>query len=258
MTACYLNNIYLLFLPAHTSHVLQPLDLGCFSSLKTAYRRLVNDYITLSDITRVGKAKFLEFYATARQTGLRKSNILSGWKAIGLWPKSLHKPLRSRWVVVQPSILLPDLPSTTPAIISPKCGRDVRNQWVAKQCSPSTRLFNRKTSIALDNAIFTCIEKDRQITSLREQLEQAKPAKRRKIVQEPNERFICLAQVLAQSNQTVEQRIRRPQQETGSPEESGSESEQDAVFTRRSSRARRPTRRYIERDDAEDESNPES
>ena len=96
MTICYLHNVYLLFLPAHTSHVLQPLDLGCFSSLKTAYRRLVSDYIALSDTTRIGKAAFLEFYAEAREIGLRERNICSGWKATGLWPKSIHKPLRSR------------------------------------------------------------------------------------------------------------------------------------------------------------------
>jgi DDE superfamily endonuclease len=66
MTICYLNNIYFLFLLAHTSHVLQPLDLGCFSSLKTEYRRQVGDYTALTDKTRVGKAKFLEFYAKAR------------------------------------------------------------------------------------------------------------------------------------------------------------------------------------------------
>ena len=47
----------------------------------------------------------------------------------------------------------------------------------------------------------------REITSLRLQLEQAKPAKRRKVVQDPNERFMSLAQVLAQSNQRPEQRI---------------------------------------------------
>src|SRR5882757_7170022 len=100
MTACYLNNIYLLFLPAHTSHVLQPLDLGCFSSLKTAYRRLVNEYITLTDTTKVGKAAFLEFYAKARESGLREDNIRSRWRATGLYPKNVTKPLQSRWVVV--------------------------------------------------------------------------------------------------------------------------------------------------------------
>ena len=59
--------IYSLFLPARTSHILQPLDLGCFSSLKAAYRRLVSEYIARTDTTKVGKANFLEFYAKARE-----------------------------------------------------------------------------------------------------------------------------------------------------------------------------------------------
>src|SRR5436305_14704477 len=100
MTICYLNNVHLLFLPAHTSHVLQPLDLGCFSSLKTAYRRLVSEYTALTDTTKVGKANFLEFYAKAREIGLREENIRSGWKATGLYPKNVAKPLASRWVIV--------------------------------------------------------------------------------------------------------------------------------------------------------------
>jgi len=36
MWECYLNNIYLLFLPPHTSHVMQPLDLTVFFPLKIA------------------------------------------------------------------------------------------------------------------------------------------------------------------------------------------------------------------------------
>ncbi|KAI8410901.1 hypothetical protein FOFC_07495 [Fusarium oxysporum] len=88
MTMCYLNNVHLLFFPAHTSHVLQPLDLSCFSSLKTAYRRLVGEHTALTDTTKVGKVNFLEFYAKAREIGLRKENVQSGWKAIGLYPKN--------------------------------------------------------------------------------------------------------------------------------------------------------------------------
>ena len=61
MIICYLNNAYLLFLPAHTSYVLQPLDLGCFSSLKATYWRQIGEFNTLTDETKFGKAKFLEF-----------------------------------------------------------------------------------------------------------------------------------------------------------------------------------------------------
>ena len=100
--------------------------------------------------------------------------------------------------------------------------------------------------------------KDREITSLRIQLEQARPAKRRKVVQDPNERFVSLAQVLAQSNQGPEQRVRQLQQEIASEVESSSESEEEAVIMRRSGRARLPTRRFLERDAVEDESNLES
>jgi len=36
MWHCFQNNIYLLFLPPHASHVLQPLDISVFSPLKAA------------------------------------------------------------------------------------------------------------------------------------------------------------------------------------------------------------------------------
>ena len=75
MTACFLSNVYLLFLPAYTSHVTQPLDLGCFSSLKTIYRRLIGDFVASTDETRLGKAKFLEFYAEAYKIAFCKQNI---------------------------------------------------------------------------------------------------------------------------------------------------------------------------------------
>jgi hypothetical protein len=46
---CKENNIYTLRIPPHSSHLLQPLDVGCFSPLKRAYSReiesLICDYI---------------------------------------------------------------------------------------------------------------------------------------------------------------------------------------------------------------------
>lgn len=41
MLACFDAKVWLNFLPPHTSQVLQPLDLGPFSVLKRAYRRLL-------------------------------------------------------------------------------------------------------------------------------------------------------------------------------------------------------------------------
>ena len=96
MTIYYLNNVHMLFLPAHTSHVLQFLNLGCFFSLKTAYRRFLGEHSALTDTTKIGKANFLEFYAKAREISLREENIRFGWKATRLYPKNVAKPLNSR------------------------------------------------------------------------------------------------------------------------------------------------------------------
>ena len=65
------------------------------ASLKTAYQRFLGEYSALMDITKVGKANFLEFYAKAWEINLREENIRSGWKATELYPKNMAKPLNS-------------------------------------------------------------------------------------------------------------------------------------------------------------------
>lgn len=251
MTMCYLNNIYLLFFPAHTSHILQPLDLGCFSSLKTAYRRLVNEYTALTDTTKVGKARFLEFYAEARKIGLREQCVRSGWKATGLYPKNPAKPLNSRWIVV------PKRPGTPPPITkdisTPKRGGDVVKLLAGKSRSPASRRCIRKAAAALDKIAIEVAMKDREIAALREQLSQARPTKRRKVKQDPNERFISLSQILSQANQEPSQRTLKAASTQEVDEESSSESEEEPAPTRRSARNRRPTKRYLERDLSADE-----
>lgn len=96
MWECFLHNIQLVFLPPHTSHVLQPLDLAVFSSLKTSYRKQVGFLSLLTDSTPIGKRNFLRCYYKARLDALIARNIKSGWKASGLWPVNSAKPLMSR------------------------------------------------------------------------------------------------------------------------------------------------------------------
>jgi len=72
---CLENNIYLLFLPAHTSHVLQPLDLTIFSALKRAYRKELQKLNSLLDSTSIGKRNFLICYQKAHQESFTSSNI---------------------------------------------------------------------------------------------------------------------------------------------------------------------------------------
>ena len=246
MTICYLNNVYLLFLPAHTSHVLQPLDLGCFSSLKAAYQRQIGEFNTLTDKTKIGKAKFLEFYSKARQIGLNKTNIQSGWRATGLYPKNVNKPLRSRWVVTpRPKTPPPPLDSN---IATPKRGCDLLRLLAEKKRSPTSRLSVRKAALALDRVAIEMTLCDREIEQLQTLLDRAHPPKRRKVTQNPNERFINLAQILAQTNQEPGQRVRKTKNATPEADKEDSSESEDSEPTRQTGWDRRPTQRYLERD----------
>ena len=230
------------------------MDLGCFSSLKTTYRRLIGEYIALTDTTRIRKANFLEFYAKAREIGLREENVRSGWKATGLYPKSVAKPLRSRWVTEPRQLATP--PPITSDILTPKRGGDVIKLFTEKTSSLASRISIRKTAAALDKVAMEVTIRDRKIKRLRAELAQAKPPKRRKVVQDPNERFTSLAQILAQANQEPQQRVRKAKEVSAAEGESSSESEEseeEAAPARRSVRERRPTKRYLERDSSVDE-----
>ena len=120
---CFENHIHLLFLPLHTSHVLQPLDLAVFSPLKSGYRKQVDLLVQATDSTAVGKRNFLYCYQKARIASLTGKNITSGWKAAGLWPVNLAKPLISRLllkdIVLQLGQTFRDLIHTSQASIRP-------------------------------------------------------------------------------------------------------------------------------------------
>lgn len=82
------NNIYTLCMPPHLSHLLQPLDVGCFSLLKRAYGRQVNDLIR-DHINHITKLKFLPAFRAAYDQAITKENICASFRGAGLVP---HNP----------------------------------------------------------------------------------------------------------------------------------------------------------------------
>jgi hypothetical protein len=74
------------YLPSNASHELQPLDVGCFSSLKSEYGRQIEE-IGLFDITASGsKRRFVEAYKAASTRAFQPSNIRNGFKHSGINP----------------------------------------------------------------------------------------------------------------------------------------------------------------------------
>jgi hypothetical protein len=72
-------------MPAHTSHILQPLDVSCFSPLKKVYGAQIEKKMRLS-INHISKEEFLPTFFTAYQQVMTTGNITSGFKATGLVP----------------------------------------------------------------------------------------------------------------------------------------------------------------------------
>ena len=72
-------------MPPHSSHILQPLDVGCFGPLKAAYVGQINNLIRVHK-THVSKEDFLATFYTAFQAAMTKSNIQGGFRGVGLVP----------------------------------------------------------------------------------------------------------------------------------------------------------------------------
>ncbi|KAJ3454583.1 hypothetical protein MRS44_013183 [Fusarium solani] len=82
---CEENNIITLCMPPHSSHLLQPLDVGCFGPLKKAYGREIEQLIRCS-ITHVSKTEFFPAFYAAHEAAMTKSNIEGGFRGAGLVP----------------------------------------------------------------------------------------------------------------------------------------------------------------------------
>jgi hypothetical protein len=82
---CKDNDIYTLCMPPHSSHLLQPLDVGCFSPLKRAYSREVESLIR-DRINHVTKLEFLPAIKAAFDRSFTSNNICSAFRGVGLVP----------------------------------------------------------------------------------------------------------------------------------------------------------------------------
>jgi hypothetical protein len=82
---CKVNNIITLYMPPHSSHLLQPLNVGCFGPLKKAYGREIERLIRRS-ITHVSKTEFFPAFHAAFQKTITVLNIKGGFRGARLAP----------------------------------------------------------------------------------------------------------------------------------------------------------------------------
>jgi hypothetical protein len=106
---CMQNDIDLLIMPPHCSHLLQPLDVGVFSAFKR-YHTVETHAISRLSSQRIPRSEWIELLSNARSKAMSRENILSGWRATGLWPATPMRVLAG---------LQQLLPPTTPQLRTP-------------------------------------------------------------------------------------------------------------------------------------------
>ncbi|KAL8299266.1 hypothetical protein RB593_009249 [Gaeumannomyces tritici] len=220
------NNVQLVYLPARSSHVLQPLDLAVFNTVKEAYRRHSGFFAAFCTSTVIGKRHFLNCYHKAREEALIPRVIKAGWAATGLWPLRISKPLMSPLLlensnakasqaakdaleaerVAQNTYSKYSMPFDM-VVATPKTTLQMRTQVATFahnfRLGRTARLLFQKLTKAYnekDIALVTCEQKTRRLEA---ELEVARPLKRKKVLPDLNEAFVRIGD------------IRRAQQEDG-------------------------------------------
>ena len=93
------HNIHLFILPAHTSHVLQPLDIGCFGPFERVYNADCHKYMREHSCTGVDKYSICGVACKAYSKALSPTNLINSFRKAGIYEfnpsvvnKSLFKP----------------------------------------------------------------------------------------------------------------------------------------------------------------------
>ena len=80
------NDIHMLCIPAHTTHILQPLDVGVFKSFKSFYYKACKKRIAAHPNRVITTEQIASLVGIAWPQALTPVNIMSGFKKCGIYP----------------------------------------------------------------------------------------------------------------------------------------------------------------------------
>lgn len=192
---CKDNKIIPVCMPPHSSHLLQPLDVGCFAPLKKAYSRQVENAMR-NRINHITKLEFLPCFKAAYNTAITASNIQGGFRGAGLVPFDPERVISTLDVKLRtPSPLLPtnnepwqsQTPSNTLEFESQSTL--IRDKYKREQGSSPTSVLSAIEHYAKGGAILShklalAQKRIRELEAAAEATTQRKSHKRKRIQQE--------------------------------------------------------------------------
>ncbi|KAK1238254.1 hypothetical protein MKX08_002833 [Trichoderma sp. CBMAI-0020] len=82
---CIKFDILLAVFPSHSTHILQPLDVGVFQPLKLAHQKILQASLFAGNLAFTRK-DFIEAFQTMYEEGFTRHNIISGFEKTGIFP----------------------------------------------------------------------------------------------------------------------------------------------------------------------------
>ncbi|KAJ8306526.1 LOW QUALITY PROTEIN: hypothetical protein KUTeg_017071 [Tegillarca granosa] len=157
------NNIILFVLPPHTSHLTQPLDVGCFGPLKSVYNHECQQFLRKNPGIQITKYEVGQLSGKAYIKSLTPENLASAFRKAGVYPcdKSVITP-----VDIAPSQIYGKDPQCTtddslPANTSVTPGQD------NLQNSTSAKIANSCTTSSLTDSNNNSFFEVRKINAVR-------------------------------------------------------------------------------------------
>jgi len=217
---CKVHNIVTLGLPAHSSHLIQPLDVGCFSVLKRMYGRQIETFIK-AHINHITKVEFFLAFHTAYLQSITVQNAQAGFRGAGLIPfnpqsviSKLDVKLRTPTPIGPPSIDVDPWVSQTPHNPTDALSQTtlVKNRIARHQGSSPTPIFQTVAALAkgteiLAHEVTLLTAEIRTLRRANEVLSKRRKAKKTRIRQGGALTVEDALDVLAQKD--VEEQIRR-------------------------------------------------
>ena len=84
------NQVIVFVLPPNTTHIAQPLDRGCFSPLKSAWRKYCHEFRANNPGRVITRYEFNQIFSKAWFKAMTGSNITASFKATGVCPFNRH------------------------------------------------------------------------------------------------------------------------------------------------------------------------
>ncbi|KAK2666831.1 hypothetical protein RAB80_017252 [Fusarium oxysporum f. sp. vasinfectum] len=229
MKKAWLNKIWLSWLPSHSSHITQPLDVAVFGPLKRYYRQLTRFWASYEATSPHQQQLFLQAYEEASQKALTRRNIISGFSATGLFPIDIQKALQS----LKPkekkrkSFEGPTTPRKRQVVaetvwVTPQGSKDIQKQL--QEAQKDGNLSIRDFNCILKKAMKSIDQKNSQIQHLEEEKAVLKasaaakaPTGRVPVQFNPNQAFPEIEQIITARDQAEKNVLRQVEENRRKP-----------------------------------------